>query len=111
VIQLGLVLALVTSLLGAGVWIVQSIKDQGREECKAEHAEASRMAELRQRERGVSAARGYEAGNATRAARERTIAPQVASAVARDTGSCIDDGMRGLINDDIRQGRGSSEPK
>jgi hypothetical protein len=69
------------------------------------------MAELRARERGNVAAKGFEQGKSARSERERAIAPQVASAVARDTGSCIDDGMRGLINDDIRQGRGSSEPK
>jgi hypothetical protein len=111
VIQLGLILALVTGLLGAGVWIVQSIKDSGREECRASHVEASRMAELRSRERSSVAAKKFEHDKRELQGRERAIAPQVASAVARDTGSCIDDGMRGLINDDIRQGRGPGEPK
>jgi hypothetical protein len=111
VIQLGLILALVTSLLGAGTWFIHSQRELGREECRASHVEASRMAELRSRERSGKASADFEKNRGIATSRERAIAPQVASAVARDTGSCIDDGMRGLINDDIRQGRGPGEPK
>jgi hypothetical protein len=105
VIQLGLILALVTSLLGAGTWFIHSQREIGRNECIASHQEASRMAELRARERGNIASKRFQEGIAQSRSREREIAPQVASAVARDTGRCIDDGMRGLINEDIRNGR------
>jgi hypothetical protein len=111
VIQLGLILALVTSLLGAGTWFIHSQRELGREECRASHVEASRMAELRSRERSSVAAKKFEHDKRELQGRERAIAPQVAAAVARDTGSCIDDGMRDLINDDIRQGRGPGESK
>jgi hypothetical protein len=111
VIQLGLILALVTSLLGAGTWFIHSQREVGREECRASHAEAARMAELRQRERGNEAARAFERAKLERNSREATIAPQVASAVASNPGRCLDDLGVQLINDDIRQGRGSSEPK
>jgi hypothetical protein len=103
VIQLGLILALVTSLLGAGVWIVQSIKDQGREECRAEHAEASRMAELRQRERGVK--------SVTQLGQDRTQIRSRDEAVIRDlerstyNRACVDDERLRILNERIRQGR------
>jgi hypothetical protein len=104
VIQLGLILALVTSLLVAGTWLVHSIKEDGRNECRAEHAEAARMAELRSRERiGADRERAKK--------RELEIAPRVAAVVASAPVSCLSDDALSVLRDDANQYSPRGVPK
>jgi len=111
VIQIWAVLALVTAILAGGAWVIHSLKESGRDECRAEHAEVARMAELRARERGDVAAGKYEAKKRTSAARERTISPQVAQAVASaPAGDCFDERMLRLLADDLSQRSDPSKP-
>lgn len=106
-IQLGLILVLVTGLLAAGMTIIHQVKESGRAECRAEHQEAARMAELRARERGDTASRKFEAERASidakRAAAERAVESTASN------GACLSDGVLNAINDHLREARGAGE--
>jgi len=84
----------------------------GYDRCKAEDIEAARMDELRARNRIDTAAGRFEAKRATNAARERTVAPEVARVVAgAASAACFDDGMLGILaRDAAAQGGAAGEP-
>ncbi len=105
-LQLGLLLALVTSLLGAGTWFIHSQREIGREECRASHAEAARMAELRSRER-AGAARTQLENDRTQIGNRDVEARKALVGADR---SCVDDRVRDALNERIRQGRTTPRP-
>jgi len=100
------------ALVGGIHALVHTLQESGRAECRAEHAEAARMGELRARERTGAAADRFEAKRASNAARERKIAPEVASVVADPAaaGPCLTDRMRNVIADDVSQHGTAGEP-
>lgn len=107
-IQLGIILALVTSLLGGGVFIVRSIKESGRAECRAEHQEAARMAELRSRERGDESAKKFQRQEREIQGREREVIRDLARTAS--DGNCLSDGVFDSLNNHLREARGPGEP-
>jgi len=100
------------ALVGGLHALVYTLKASGRAECNAEHTEAARMGELRARERTNTAAGKFEARRATNAARERTLAPEVARVVAEPAaaGTCLTPSMLQLLADDVSQHGTAAEP-
>jgi hypothetical protein len=107
-LQLGLILVLVTGLIGAGVAFISSVKESGRAECRAEHIEAARMGELRARERAGKASTQFEKERTQIGNRERDVSRSVASA-ASDSG-CLSPGVLDTINSHLREARGAGKP-
>ena len=100
-IQIWLLLGAVTAALGAVTYVIHGIKESGREECRAEHQEAARMAELRQRERVTSAATKFQHDKREIHARDA----EARKALVGPPSRCVDDDSLRILNDRIRQGR------
>ena len=108
-IQIWLLLAAVTAALGAATYGIHSLKEAGRVECRAEHAEAARMAELRARERVGIASKRFSEDIAQSRSRERTVIRNLERSTYNGN-ECLSDGVREQLNDHIRKSRAASEP-
>jgi hypothetical protein len=108
VIQIWLLLAAVTAALGAATYGIHSLKEAGRVECRAEHAEAARMAELRSRERGAISAKAYQQDRTQQASRAREVIRDLERRTYN--GTCLSDGVLESLNDHLRKSRAASEP-
>lgn len=101
------------ALVGGLHALVYTLKESGKAECRAEQAEAARMAELRARERTNIAAGGFEADRRTIAAKSRTTAIEAAKVANSPDmrGSCLTDDSVRLINSRIGKAGDTAKPE